>query len=189
MKELFSEIPCICGDGLELRRLELCDAEGLRALTGCDEVYRYLPTFLFEKQSADAVETIRRMYTQNRNESLILGVFSDGGFCGLAEFYGYRAPLRKISVGYRLLPQCWGEGDRHKDARSDGRLSLPWNRCEDHHGKRDPRKPRLCAGAEKEWLSPCRTRRVGKLGSSAPHKSGQVDQNGCRLSPRVSPER
>ena len=110
MKELFSEIPCICGDGLELRRLELCDAEGLRALTGCDEVYRYLPTFLFEKQSADAVETIRRMYTQNRNESLILGVFSDGGFCGLAEFYGDRAPLRKISVGYRLLPQCWGKG-------------------------------------------------------------------------------
>ncbi len=109
MKDLFSEIPALRGDGLELRRLALCDAENLRALTGCDEVYRYLPTFLFEKQSADAAETIRQLY-EGHTESLILDVFSDGGFCGLAEFYGYRAPLRKISVGYRLLPQCWGKG-------------------------------------------------------------------------------
>ena len=110
MKELFSEIPSLRGDGLELRRLERCDAEDLRALTGCAEVYRYLPTFLFEKQSEDAEETIRRMYAQGLEQSLILGVFSNGRFCGLAEFYGYRAPLRKISVGYRLLPQCWGKG-------------------------------------------------------------------------------
>ena len=110
MKDLFSEIPCLCCDGLALRRLELCDAEALRVLTGCAEVYRYLPTFLFEKEGEDAEETIRRMYAQNLNESLILGVFSDGSFCGLAEFYGYRAPLRKISVGYRLLPQYWGKG-------------------------------------------------------------------------------
>ena len=110
MKDLFSEIPSLCCDGLELRRLERCDAEDLRALTGCAEVYRYLPTFLFEKQSEDAEETIRRMYAQGLEQSLILGVFSNGRFCGLAEFYGYRAPLRKISVGYRLLPQCWGKG-------------------------------------------------------------------------------
>ena len=31
-------------------------------------------------------------------------------FCGLAEIYGYRAPIRKASVGYRLLREEWGKG-------------------------------------------------------------------------------
>ena len=31
-------------------------------------------------------------------------------FCGLAEMYGYRDEYHKISVGYRLLKECWGKG-------------------------------------------------------------------------------
>ncbi len=37
-------------------------------------------------------------------------MFLDGGFCSLAEMYGYRDPIHKISVGYRLLERCWGQG-------------------------------------------------------------------------------
>ncbi|MBR3551786.1 MAG: GNAT family N-acetyltransferase [Clostridia bacterium] len=110
MKKLFPDIPCIGSEHLMLRQLSPGDAAGLRELTNSPEVYRYLPTFLFEKKYADAECAIREMYDAGRKESLILGVFSDGAFCGLAEFYGYRAPLRKVSVGYRLLPQFWGRG-------------------------------------------------------------------------------
>ncbi len=53
---------------------------------------------------------INHLYDICLKESLILGVFLDGSFCGLAEVYGYRAPLLKASVGYRLLPQFWGQG-------------------------------------------------------------------------------
>ena len=31
-------------------------------------------------------------------------------FCGLAEMYGYREAIHKISVGYRLAEWCWGRG-------------------------------------------------------------------------------
>ena len=31
-------------------------------------------------------------------------------FCGLAEVYGYREAIRKVSVGYRLLEERWGQG-------------------------------------------------------------------------------
>ena len=110
MKKLFSVLPCIRGDELELRPLEARDAESLRELTESDEVYRFLPTFLFEKKFDSAEEAIRRMYDEGLESSLILGIFSNGEFCGLAEFYGYRAPFLKISVGYRLLPRCWGKG-------------------------------------------------------------------------------
>ena len=110
MKNLFSKIPCICGEDIELRKLEKSDAEGLGELTGSDEVYRFLPTFLFEKKYVDAEEAISRMYDEGLEKSLILGVFSSGEFCGLVEFYGRQAPLLKISVGYRLLPRFWGKG-------------------------------------------------------------------------------
>ncbi len=37
-------------------------------------------------------------------------MYLDNGFCGLAEMYGYRDPIHKISVGGRLLERCWGKG-------------------------------------------------------------------------------
>lgn len=109
-KKLFSEIPCLRGPRLTLRRLEAHDAPGLRALVDSPSVYRYLPTFLFEKQYGDVREVIRRLYDECLKESIILGIFMGDSFCGLAEFYGHRPAIYKISVGYRLLEACWGKG-------------------------------------------------------------------------------
>lgn len=109
-KTLFSELPVIKGERITLRPLKSSDAGGLRELTRSAEVYRYLPTFLFEKKYDDAQEVIKRLYDECLEDSLILGVFVEDSFRGLAEIYGYRAPLRKVSVGYRLLPQFWGQG-------------------------------------------------------------------------------
>ena len=110
MKNFVSEIPHIKNGNLELRKLEMSDADALSELTENEEVYRFLPTFLFEKKYDSAEEVISRLYNECLEKSLILGVFCDGEFCGLAEFYGYSAPFLKISVGYRLLPEFWGKG-------------------------------------------------------------------------------
>lgn len=110
VKKLFSEIPDLKGERVTLRALTPDDADGLRELTESAEVYRLLPTFLFEKKYGDAEYVIRRLYDECLKNSLILGVFKDGTFCGLAEIYGYRAALLKASVGYRLLPKYWGQG-------------------------------------------------------------------------------
>ncbi len=110
MKQLFAQIPSLCGNRLLLRPLQDRDAEGLRALTLESRVYRYLPTFLFEKQYADPHATIAKLYDECLRDSLILGVFKEDRFCGLAEMYGYRQPICKISVGYRLREAYWGQG-------------------------------------------------------------------------------
>ena len=110
MKRLFSEIPCLRGERVALRRLTAADADDLRELTENKKVYRYLPTFLYENKYDDKSYVIEHLYDECIKESLILGVFVDDGFCGLAEIYGYRAPLLKASVGYRLLESCWGKG-------------------------------------------------------------------------------
>lgn len=110
MKKLFSEIPSLQGERVTLRPLTALDADALRELTEDGEVYRFLPTFLFEKKYTDKEYVIERLYDECIKDSLILGVFMNDAFCGLAEIYGYRAPLMKVSVGYRFLERCWGKG-------------------------------------------------------------------------------
>ena len=110
MIHLFQDIPTLHGKRIVLRRLADADADGLLALTRQPNVYRYLPTFLFERKYSDPHEVIRRLYSECLNDSLILGVFLEERFCGLAEMYGYREQIHKISVGYRLLEECWGQG-------------------------------------------------------------------------------
>ena len=109
MRGLFPSPPVLSDESLCLRPLTLSDRNDLHHLVQEEAVYRYLPTFLFEKKYEPA-DVIRRLYEEGLNDSLILGVFSGSRFCGLAEIYGYRAPIRKASVGYRLLQEEWGKG-------------------------------------------------------------------------------
>ena len=110
MKQLFSEIPCIKSERLILRKIEDTDAEALSELTNSPNVYRYLPTFLFEQKYEDIHYVIRHLYDECSKESIILGVFMEEEFCGLAEIYGYRENMHKASIGCRFLERCWGKG-------------------------------------------------------------------------------
>lgn len=109
-KKLFLKIPVIKGERITLKALTRQDAGGLHELTECEKVYRYLPTFLFERQFDNAEDAIEKLYAEYMKQSLILGAFIDDLFCGLAEFYGYDKTPWKVSVGNRFLPQYWGQG-------------------------------------------------------------------------------
>ena len=110
MKKLFSGIPCMKNERIVLKKLTMTEADGLQELVNSPAVYRFLPTFLYEKKYPDVRYVIRHLYDECFQESIILGVFENDHFCGLAEMYGYRDPIHKISVGYRLLERCWGRG-------------------------------------------------------------------------------
>lgn len=110
MNHFFESIPGLKGERITLRRLTEDDVDGLRELTDNENVYRYLPTFLYEQKYEDKRTVIRHLYDECIETSLILGVFIDDGFCGLAELYGCRMPHWKVSVGYRLVERCWGKG-------------------------------------------------------------------------------
>lgn len=109
-KKPFSEIPTLRGEWITLRKITQADAPSMKELTDSPAVYRYLPTFLFEKKYDDISYVIRHLYDECLKESLILGAFQGDDFCGLAEMYGFRDPIHKISVGYRFLERCWGHG-------------------------------------------------------------------------------
>jgi len=110
VKKLFSEIPYIKSERLVLRKIEETDAAGLSELAHSPNVYRYLPTFLYERKYDDIQYVIRRLYDECFKDSIILGVFMEEEFCGLAEIYGYRENTHKASIGCRFLERYWGKG-------------------------------------------------------------------------------
>ena len=110
---LFPDPPVLTGDKICLRPLTTSDTEGLRKLTSQEEVYRMLPAFLFERKYEPA-EVIRRLEKREQKESLFLGIFAEDRFCGLAEFYGFQALIRKVGFGYRLLQEEWNMGYAHE---------------------------------------------------------------------------
>jgi len=99
IKELFPDIPVLKSSRITLKQVTQEDAEGIAELARSQKVNRYLPTFLFERKYDDSREVIRRLYGECLEEegSLILGIYFHGEFCGLAEMYGYRGNIHKIS--------------------------------------------------------------------------------------------
>ena len=96
-KKLFSEIPYLENERIVLKRITDADAGPLQELVSNDRIYRYLPTFLFERKYPDIRLVIDRLYTECFRESIILGIFEGGKFCGLAEMYGFKDQIHKIS--------------------------------------------------------------------------------------------
>lgn len=110
MKKLFSEIPCIKGERLILKRIEQRDAEGMSEIANSPSVNKRLPTFLFEKRYEDIHYVIDRLYDECIKESLFLGIYLNDEFCGIAEMYGFRDDMHKVSLGVRLRERFWGRG-------------------------------------------------------------------------------
>lgn len=110
--KLFEVVPYLNDGFLTLEQVSLKDADKLQQLTQEEEVYKYLPTFLLEKQKNDPKDVIRYMYTEslNNKESLFLGIYYQEEFAGLAELYEYNEKLHIIHLGYRLLREFWGKG-------------------------------------------------------------------------------
>ena len=112
--KLFASVPRIKGTNVVLDRVVDSDADALRDLIDNPRVQRYLPTYLFEKKRDDVHETIRLLYGDlfANKESLILAIRlkDTGDLAGLAEFYGLRDELHKVSIGYRSRECYWGRG-------------------------------------------------------------------------------
>ncbi len=110
MKKLFTEIPYIKGKRLVLKQITRDDAGSLKELVSSDAVYSLEPTFLFERKYEDVNYVIDHLYNECFKDSIILGIYMEDEFCGLAEFYGYKDNIHKVSIGCRLLERYWGMG-------------------------------------------------------------------------------
>lgn len=113
--KLFDEMPVIENEHILLREITAEDAERIASLARNPEVYRYLPTFLFEQKYSDAGYMISRIREEcfDTKESILLGIClkeDPGTVIGIAEYYNYDEEREKASIGYRLDQPYWGRG-------------------------------------------------------------------------------
>ena len=111
---LFEGYPSLEDGVVLIHGMSAGDAPALGALASDAEVYRYLPTFLFE-QKYPSEEVLRRLDAEclNTHDSVILGVYlkSDPSvLVGLAEMYSHEVERNKASIGYRLRREFRGRG-------------------------------------------------------------------------------
>ena len=83
--------PLIEDERLILRWLTQEDSAGLDRLVHSDSVYRYLPTFLFERKYDDSDPAERQIISYDK--------------C-----HYQRNDIHKVSIGYRFLEAYWGKG-------------------------------------------------------------------------------
>ena len=112
---LFEGYPSLEDDVVLIRRMSREDAPALQAFAADADVYRYLPTFLFEQKYPSAEEVLERLDAEclEAHDSVILGVYlkeDPGKLIGLAELYSHKPERNKASIGYRLSKAYWGKG-------------------------------------------------------------------------------
>ena len=99
MKRLFSEIPYIKTERLVLRKLEETDADSLSELVHSQNVYRYLPTFLFEHKYENIHDVIRHLYDECFRVSSVICMMN---VSGVKEDWGYAQPTSANKWIWRL---------------------------------------------------------------------------------------
>ena len=62
MTKLFEELPYLQDECIVIRKVTDDDADAIREFIENENVYRYLPTFLFEKQYDDIHQMISELY-------------------------------------------------------------------------------------------------------------------------------
>ena len=113
MKDLFDTVPVIYNGNICLKKITIDDLEGIKKLILCDDVYRYVPTFVPEKQcNGDMEYFINTMCTElfDKKIEIILGIYYKYVFCGLFELYHYDLEKKQVSIGYRINKDFWNKG-------------------------------------------------------------------------------
>lgn len=111
----FDEMPHIEGKNVILREMVETDAPALERFTQSEEVYRYLPTFLYEQKYEDKAYAIARMREEcfDTKESILLAIClrdAPDELIGIAEVYALEERKPKVSIGYRISEDHWHKG-------------------------------------------------------------------------------
>lgn len=124
MYKLFDEVPYLSDGRIVLHQVRMEDVDSLDKLSKSISIYKYLPTYLLEQSEEDKSVVIKKMYDEciTNKDSLFLGIYYGSQFVGLVELYGFKANMKSVCVGYRILEEYWGRGI----ATSGLRLIVNW---------------------------------------------------------------
>ena len=114
MTELFDEFPYLENDKVMIRKMELNDVAALSEISNNDNVYKYIPPFLYKKSNKVLETAIKNLGGRDfeNKKYIIAGVYlkdNPNRLVGLAEMFDYKKKENKITVGYRLNEDYWNK--------------------------------------------------------------------------------
>ena len=91
------------------------DIDSLEEITGNDNVYKYIPAFLYKKSRGNLLAAIRNIGGRDfdKKKMIIAGIYlkdNSEHLVGLTEMFDYKKKINQITIGYRLNEGYWHKG-------------------------------------------------------------------------------
>ena len=115
MAELFAEFPYLANDKVVIKKMEEPDVPALAEISRNDNVYKYMPPFLYQKSDAALAGAIKNLGGRDFENTkwIIAGVYlkeDPSRLIGLAELFDYDAAEDRVTVNYRFNEDYWNQG-------------------------------------------------------------------------------
>ena len=115
MPKLFDSFPYLKSDMLIIRKMTEDDVGALNEITSNDNVYRYIPPFLYKKSRGNLLAAIRNLGGRefDKKRMICAGIYLCGEpdrLIGLAEMFDYKMRKNQMTIGYRLNEKYWHRG-------------------------------------------------------------------------------
>lgn len=114
MAKLFEIFPYLENDKVIIKKMELNDVEALSKISNNDNVYRFIPPFLYKKSNKVLETAIKNLGKRDfeKKKQIIAGIYlkdSPNRLVGLAEMFDYKKRENKITIGYRVNEDYWNK--------------------------------------------------------------------------------
>ena len=115
MAALFDTFPYLAGDFLIIRKMTYDDLEALREITDNDNIYRFIPPFLYKKSHGNLLAAIRNLGGRDFEKKKIIGAgiylqTEPQKLIGLVEIFNYKPKSHTVTIGYKINEAFWHQG-------------------------------------------------------------------------------
>lgn len=114
MKELFEIFPYLENDKIIIKKMELSDVEALAQISNNDNIYRFIPPFLYRKSNKALETAIKNLGKRDfeKKKLIVAGIYlkdDPNRLIGLAEMFDYKKRENKITIGYKVNEDYWNK--------------------------------------------------------------------------------
>lgn len=114
MADLFEKFPEVENDMVIIRKMKISDVSALSEISNNDNVYKYIPPFLYKKNDKFLTTAIQNLSERDflKKKLIIAGIYlksNPNRLVGLAEMFDYKRRDNKITIGYRINESYWNQ--------------------------------------------------------------------------------
>lgn len=114
MRDLFEEFPYLENDKVIIRKMKSSDVAALSMISNNDNVYKYIPAFLYKKSNKTLETAIKNLGGRDfeKRKLIVAGIYLQNEpdrLVGLAEMFDYKKRENKVTIGYRIHEEYWNQ--------------------------------------------------------------------------------